>query len=239
MEEVADQVGSTLKRLDEVDKRAQKAESHAEEAARLRDAAEERAIQAQLHTNQALDEVNRARQEAGLARQEADQARQEAEAIRKEREAELDRLQTALNRIAETRRTALGLVMNLGSDSLQFDFDKATLRPENREILSRIAGILLTSQDYAIAVYGHTDDVGSAQYNQDLSERRAQTVRDYLIEAGIDPKIITTEGFGKSRPLVQSRTPQARAKNRRVEIGIVNTRVLYTEAEPRGDSRQD
>ncbi|MEE8583473.1 MAG: OmpA family protein [Acidobacteriota bacterium] len=222
MAQLGEQVDATLKRLDAVDRRAQEAEASAQQAARLRDQAEERAVQARLETNQAQDEASQARREAGLARQDADQAR-------KEREAELDRLQAALNRIVETRRTALGLVMNLGSDSLQFDFDKAALRPENREILSRVAGILFTFQDYAISVYGHTDDVGNARYNQQLSERRAETVRDYLVQAGIDSSIITAKGFGKSRPLVESRTPQARAENRRVEIGIVNTRVLYTE----------
>ena len=230
MAQVGEQVDETLKRLDEVDQRARKAEASAQQSARLRDEAEESAVQARLEANQAINQASQARQEAGLARQEADQARKKAEDMRTKREAELDRLQRALNRIAETRRTALGLVMNLGSDSLQFDFDKATLRPENREILSRVAGILLTSQDYAISVYGHTDDVGNAQYNQQLSEQRAETVRDYLAQAGIDPSIITAKGFGKSRPLVKSPTPQARAKNRRVEIGLVNTRVLYTKS---------
>jgi OOP family OmpA-OmpF porin len=133
-----------------------------------------------------------------------------------------------LNQIVDTRKTALGLVMNLSDDLLKFDFDKATLRPENRELLSRIAGILLTSKNYSIDIYGHTDDVGSGEYNQGLSERRAQTVRDYMVDAGLDPNIVTTQGFGKTRPLVPGTSPPARAKNRRVEIGIVNTRIEYS-----------
>jgi outer membrane protein OmpA-like peptidoglycan-associated protein len=151
----------------------------------------------------------------------------EAERIKKEREDELNRLQEALNQIAETRRTALGLVMNLGSDHMKFDFDKSDLRPENRELLSRIVGILLTSKDYQIYVYGHTDNIGTEEYNMDLSERRAQSVRDYLAEAGINPGIISTEGFGKSQPLVPGTSDEARAKNRRVELGIVNTKIKY------------
>ena len=78
----------------------------------------------------------------------AAQAQVEADRIRKQAEAEVGRLEQALGQIAETRRTALGLVMNLGSDYLKFEFDKAELRPEDRELLSRIAGILATSQDY-------------------------------------------------------------------------------------------
>jgi outer membrane protein OmpA-like peptidoglycan-associated protein len=164
---------------------------------------------------------------AELAREEARKAREELDRLMEEREKELQRLQQALGKIADTRRTALGLVMNLGNDTVEFDFDKATLRPENRELLSRIAGILLTATGYRLQIYGHTDDVGSDEYNQNLSERRALTVRDYFVEAGIDPSIITTKGLGKSNPLVPGNSPQARAKNRRVEIGIIDTLVNY------------
>ena len=139
----------------------------------------------------------------------------------------MNRLQAALGQIAETRRTALGLVMNLGGDHLKFEFDKADLRTEDKELLSRIAGILMTSHDYTISVNGHTDDVGSAAYNQKLSERRAQAVRDYLVKAGLPPEILSVEGHGKSLPLVPGTTDAARAKNRRVELGLVNTQIRY------------
>jgi outer membrane protein OmpA-like peptidoglycan-associated protein len=162
-----------------------------------------------------------------MAREEARKAREQLNRLIEERDKEFLRLQQALGKIADTRRTALGLVMNLGSDTIKFDFDKATLRPENRELLSRIAGILMTAKGYRLQIYGHTDDIGSADYNQDLSERRAGTVRDYLVEAGIDPSIITTKGFGKTNPLVSENSTEARAKNRRVEIGIIDTMVNY------------
>jgi outer membrane protein OmpA-like peptidoglycan-associated protein len=117
--------------------------------------------------------------------------------------------------------------MNLGSDYLKFEFDKADLRPEDRELLSRVAGILLTSPDYSVSVNGHTDDIGTEEYNQKLSERRAQAVRDYLVKAGLPPAILSVTGHGKARPLVPGTSEKARAKNRRVELGIVNTRILY------------
>ncbi len=132
-----------------------------------------------------------------------------------------------MGQIAETRRTALGLVMNLGSDYLKFEFDKADLRPQDRELLSRIAGILLTAPGYTVSVSGHTDDVGTDEYNQKLSERRAQTVRDYLASAGLPPDILSVEGHGKSLPLVPGTSEEARAKNRRVELGIINTQIRY------------
>ena len=67
----------------------------------------------------------------------------------------------------------------------------------------------------------------TAEYNQSLSERRAGTVMSYLVQAGIDPSIVSTKGFGQSSPLVSGTTPEARSKNRRVEVGIIDTMVDY------------
>jgi outer membrane protein OmpA-like peptidoglycan-associated protein len=208
--------------------RATEAEENAADAARGRDRAEQ-------GREEAEGEAAVARAAADAAAEDTELARAETERIRKEREQELDRLEKALGEIVETRRTALGLVMSLGSDAIEFDFNRATLRPENRELLSRIAGILLTSSGHSMYVYGHTDDVGSEAYNQTLSEQRADSVRDYLVEAGIDPAIISTEGRGKSSPRVTGTSAEARAKNRRVEIGIVDVTIDYKgEAPPPG-----
>jgi outer membrane protein OmpA-like peptidoglycan-associated protein len=193
------------------------------------EAASARAIRAEENAAAAAEARVRAEKESDAARAEAqtsaEQARAalaEAEKIRQERETDLNRLQQALGALVETRRTALGLVMNLGSESIQFDFDRADLRPQNRELLSRIAGVLLTAKGYSIYVYGHTDDVGTDEYNRGLSERRARAVRDYLVESGLDSSIMSTRGYGKSSPRVPGTSAQARAKNRRVEIGIVD-----------------
>jgi outer membrane protein OmpA-like peptidoglycan-associated protein len=193
--------------------------------ASARAAAEGRQL-AEAQTGQAQAEADDARKQAVSALETAAGAQAEAERVRKQAEAELNRLQEALSQIAETRRTALGLVMNLGSDYLKFEFDKADLRPEDRELLSRIAGILATSPDYSVSVNGHTDDVGTDEYNIKLSERRAQAVRDYLVKAGLSPEILSVTGLGKSRPLVPGTSEQARAKNRRVELGIAHMRIL-------------
>jgi outer membrane protein OmpA-like peptidoglycan-associated protein len=200
--------------------RATAAEASAASAAQARQ-------QAEAQTTLAREEAASARVQTASALEAAAQAQVEADRIRKQAEAEVNRLEAALGQVADTRRTALGLVMNLGSDYLKFEFDKAELRPEDRELLSRIAGILATSQDYTVSVNGHTDDVGSDEYNQKLSERRAEAVRDYLVKAGLPPGILSVTGHGKSRPLVPGTTEQARAKNRRVELGIVNTRIQY------------
>jgi outer membrane protein OmpA-like peptidoglycan-associated protein len=200
--------------------RATAAETAARTAAELRQAAE-------AATARAREEADAARQEATTAKETAVSAQAEAEQIRKRAEAEVGRLEEALGQVAETRRTALGVVMNLSGDHLKFEFDKAELRSQDKELLSRIAGILLTSHDYTISVNGHTDDVGSDAYNQQLSERRAQAVRDYLAKAGLPADILSVEGHGKALPLVPGRSDTARAKNRRVELGIVNTQIRY------------
>jgi outer membrane protein OmpA-like peptidoglycan-associated protein len=199
---------------------ARSAEESAIEAARGRTVADEARAQAEVDLAEALAVAEASREEVALARQES-------ERIRSERQAELDRLQATLNTMVETRRTALGLVMDLGADAIEFDFDRADLGSSERELLSRIAGVLLTSTGYTIYIYGHTDDVGTIEYNQRLSERRAEAVRDYLVQSGIDFEIITTRGYGQTSPRLEGSSPAVRARNRRVEIGIVDVTLDY------------
>lgn len=221
--QVSRQVEDSTNRLDQVSARSEaasvratQAEENAAEAARQRDQAEASRAQSEKAATQALGQ-------AVLAQQEASQARRQTQELLRERQAALDHLQQVLSRIADTRRTAMGVVMSLGSNSVRFDFDKATLRPENRELLSRIAGVLMTLKGYQIYIYGYTDDIGTEQYNQALSERRADSVRDYLVKCGLDPGVLSTKGYGEADPLVKGNSVKARALNRRVEIGIVDS----------------
>lgn len=216
------QIASLSDQLERMTSRMELLTEVAEAASARAIRAEENAVIAAEGRARAEKDSAEARSEAQTSAEEARAALAEAEKIRVERETELNRLQQALGALVETRRTALGLVMNLGSEAIQFDFDRADLRPENRELLSRIAGVLLTAKGYSIYVYGHTDDVGTDEYNRGLSDRRARAVRDYLVEAGLDSSIITTRGYGKSSPRVPGTSLEARAKNRRVEIGIVD-----------------
>jgi outer membrane protein OmpA-like peptidoglycan-associated protein len=199
---------------------ASQAAANAQAAAQQRDEAK------QLEADSAA-QAQSALQAAATAEQQANQAEQKAEEYRKQREEELQRLQQVLGQIAETHRTTLGLVMTLGEKSIRFEFDKADIEPQYRDILNRIAGVLMTLQGYSIYVYGYTDDIGTQEYNLGLSGRRAQAVRDSLVQAGINPGLITTKGFGKSDPRVKGDSAQARAANRRVEIGIVDSRLLF------------
>jgi len=195
------------------------------------------ASQAAVSAQAAAEQRDQAKQaqaqsdaQAQAALQQASEAEQKAEEYRQQREAELARLQQVLGQIAETRRTALGLVMTLGEKSIRFDFDQSDIKPQYRDILNRIAGVLTTLQGYSIYVYGYTDEIGTRAYNLKLSEQRAQAVRDVLVQAGIKSEI-KTKGFGESDARVPADTPQARAANRRVEIGLVYT-TLGFESQP-------
>jgi outer membrane protein OmpA-like peptidoglycan-associated protein len=235
-DELAARAGAADDRAAEAAARALQAEEAAKSAARdarlaARQASEEQEARfaAEDARSAAEGDADMARMEAEFAQRAADDARADAERMRVERDSEMQRLQEALGRIADTQRTALGLVMNLGDDTINFDTDKADLKPVDRELLARIAGVLLASSGFRIQVFGHTDDVGTVEHNQGLSERRARSVRDYLVGAGLDEAIVTTKGFGKTKPLTPGTTDAARARNRRVEIGIIDTTVRYSE----------
>ena len=106
---------------------------------------------------------------------------------------------------------------------VNFDFDKDTLRPDAEAILAEAVSILQKYPQLKVEVAGHTDSVGTEQYNQGLSERRAATVYNYLTNAGIDAgRLVGPNGFGESRPLDTNDTAEGRAKNRRTELNVQN-----------------
>lgn len=227
-QESAEQARQSAEQARQAEAARKQAEARERQAAAEREAAELLAQASEAERKQAEARELAAEQERADAQQAAEAARVEVERAEAEKdqlkrrlEAERDRLQRALGRIADTRRTALGVVMTLDSSQIEFDFNKADLRPENREILSRIAGVLLTFENYGVQVFGHTDQIGSVEYNQELSEKRASKVRDYLVASGINPDVLSTMGMGKSTPLVEGTDPASRQRNRRVELAIV------------------
>ncbi len=104
---------------------------------------------------------------------------------------------------------------------VNFDFDKATIRPDGVVILEEVVVILKDEPAIDVSVDGHTDGIGSEEYNQRLSERRAQAVRDYLAHKGISPSRLRTRGFGKSEPVASNDTEEGRAQNRRTELNVI------------------
>ncbi len=186
------------------------------------------------------NEVDRLRRDndakLAAAQTEADRLRQENDAQRADAQTELDRagreknrletektelraqLLLQFNAILQTRDTARGLIVNM-SDVL-FDTAKFSLRPEAREKLAKVAGIVAGHPGLTLAVEGHTDSVGNDEYNQQLSEQRGESVRDYLISQGMGGTSVSSRGFGKTQPVATNETAAGRQQNRRVELVI-------------------
>ena len=106
-----------------------------------------------------------------------------------------------------------------------FDFDKYVLKPEGKAKLDDLVGKVKGVNLEVIIAVGHTDSIGTVEYNQKLSVRRAEAVKAYLVSKGIEKNRVYTEGKGKKQPVADNRTAEGRAKNRRVEIEVVGTRA--------------
>ena len=185
------------------------AQAAAQEAARQREAAEKAKAEAVAQQQVLSAETDKARAAAA----QSDSLRQQAEKEKQELRA---RLLQQLNSILATRDSARGLIANM-SDVL-FRSGSFELLPGARERLAKVSGIVLAYPSLHVAIEGHTDSVGGDEYNQELSEHRAQSVRDYFVQQGIPANTIEARGFGKSEPIASNDTPEGRQQNRRVEL---------------------
>jgi outer membrane protein OmpA-like peptidoglycan-associated protein len=103
---------------------------------------------------------------------------------------------------------------------VNFDFNRADIRPDSRPILDQAVDVLRENEDVHVVVEGHTDAVGTDEYNRALSVRRAEAVFRYLVNRGIPPERLRVEGFGESRPVASNDDEAGRAQNRRVELRV-------------------
>ena len=105
-------------------------------------------------------------------------------------------------------------------DDVLFDFDRSTVKPEAAQILDRLVVFMNENKDKRANLAGYTDNVGTDAYNQRLSERRVNSVREYIVGKGVDSGRVAGQGFGESKPIADNKTAEGRAKNRRVEIKV-------------------
>lgn len=194
----------------------QAAQAQAEQARLAAERAAREKAEADVARAAAQEETGRARKAA----EEAERARQQAEVEKAELRS---RLLNQLNSILQTRDTARGLIVNM-SDVL-FDTGSATLKPGAREKLAKISGIVLAYPGLNLQIEGHTDSVGGDEFNQHLSERRADSVRDFLLQQGVAPSSVMARGFGKTQPVASNDTPEGRQRNRRVEIVVTGEAI--------------
>src|SRR6185437_10368929 len=160
-----------------------------------------------------------------LADSEALKAQQaSAEAERRRLQAENDknqlrqRLLAQFNSVLPTRETPRGLVINM--QDVLFDTGKYELKTPAREALARISGIVASHPGLNLQIEGYTDSTGTAELNQKLSEERANSVRDYLMNQGLNTSNLNAVGYGMNYPVAPNNTYEGRKQNRRVELVI-------------------
>jgi outer membrane protein OmpA-like peptidoglycan-associated protein len=208
---------------------AQQAQAVAEQQAAERAKADAQRAQAEEAARRAREAQQQAELSAQQAQQNAQQASQQAEQAR-------EKLRQQLNAVLQTTETARGLIVNM-SDVL-FDFNKYSLKPEAREKLAKVSGILLGYPDLKLQVEGYTDSIGSDEYNQKLSEQRAGSVRSYLVAQSVADSNVTAAGYGKNDPVADNSTSAGRAQNRRVELVVSGAAIGIQQSAPGSASSQ-
>jgi outer membrane protein OmpA-like peptidoglycan-associated protein len=223
-----------------------KRRADAEQARLEAEQARQQAEQARAEAERMKLEAQKAAEEAAAQKAEADKARQAALEQQRAAEAQTQKaLQAAaqaeaekgqlraqlleqLNSILQTRDSARGLIVNM-SDVL-FDTGSSTLKPRAREKLAKISGILLAHKGLTLQIEGHTDSVGGDDFNEQLSERRAASVLDFLAGEGVPAEVMSARGFGKTQPVAGNDTAEGRQRNRRVELVVNGDAIGKTSA---------
>lgn len=212
--------------------RADQADADRLNAERARAQADQAAAEAQAEAQRQSDARAAAEQ---AAKDQLAQARQAAEQAEQEKAQLREQLRQQLNLILETRETARGLIVNL-SDVL-FDSGQYSLKPGAREKLAKVSGIILAHPGLNLQIEGHTDSVGSDDFNQRLSEKRADSVRTYLVGQGISGDSVSAIGLGKADPVATNTTAAGRQQNRRVELIVSGEPIGAAGPAASGNSR--
>jgi len=199
---------------------------------------------AQLQAQQSALEAERAKAaqaqaDAERARAEAAAAQAQAQAAQAQRSADSatqarERLRAQLNSVLATSETARGLIVNM-SDVL-FDTAKYTLKQDAQISLAKVAGILQAYPGLKLQVEGYTDNTGSPEFNQKLSEDRAGAVRDFLVTQGVSPDNIVATGYGMAKPVADNSTAKGRALNRRVQLVVSGEAIGVEQKGPDADA---
>jgi outer membrane protein OmpA-like peptidoglycan-associated protein len=214
----------------EAAQRAQ-AEAAAEEAKARAETAKAAREQAEAQAAQAAAQAQAAQAQAAQATQQAQTAQQQEQQMR-------ERLKQQLSQVLQTQDTARGLIVSM--PDVLFDFNKFTLKSETREKLAKVSGILLAYPDLKVQVEGYTDSIGSDEYNLKLSDQRADSVRDYLVQQSVPDANVSAQGYGKSHPVADNATSSGRAQNRRVQLVVSGQSIGVQESNPgqTGDASQ-
>ena len=206
-------------------------------------------LQAEMQQNQEKFQAEAAAQQAALkaaGKREADLQKQQAD-LQKQLEAEkkalaeerakaearqaeaMNKLNELQSKLIQVTKDARGIILSM-SDIL-FDVNKASLKADLKTSLAKVAGILSVYQQFNVSIEGNTDNTGSAEHNMKLSQQRADNVKSFLVEQGIDADRLTAKGLGMTMPIADNKTKEGRQKNRRVDL-VIQDKVLQESAEP-------
>ena len=212
---------------DEARQRAE-AERDRRAAERAKREAEQARQQAEAARADALAQQQAAQSQALQAQQTAQQAEQARQQTEQQAQETRERLLQQLNQVLQTRESARGLIVDM--PDVLFDTGQHTLKVGARERLAKVAGILLAYPDLHVNVEGHTDNVGGLEFNQRLSEERANAVRAFLVEQGVRLENIESHGVGMSEPVASNSTREGRQMNRRVDLVVSGQSIGTTGA---------
>ncbi len=215
-EEAAARQAAAQQQAEQEAQRAQQAQEQARQEAEQRAAAEKAKAQADAARQQSAAEAEKAQQAAAAAERLRQQAEQQKEQLRQQ-------LLQQFNSVLPTRESARGLVVNM--QDVLFATGKYDLTPAAQIALAKISGIVVSHPGLNLQVEGYTDSTGTEQFNQKLSEQRANTVRDFLVSQGLNPQNVTAVGYGQNYPVASNTTSAGRKMNRRVEL-VVSGEVI-------------
>jgi len=231
-------------RITTLRKQQEERERQTEEA---KQQAQQQAQQAQLQAQEAQAAADRsaaqkAEADAARARAEAEAANARAQAAEAQRQAQQsqqsaadarEKLRSQLNSVLQTTETARGLIVHMGD--VLFDTNKYTLKPNAQVSLAKVATILTLYPNLKVQVEGYTDSTGAPAYNQTLSENRADSVRNFLVQNGVPQTSVTAQGFGATDFVADNSTASGRQQNRRVNL-VVSGASIGVQTQPSGDT---
>lgn len=210
---------------DQARQEAAAAQQRAQDQERLAQQAEQQLQQQQAAAQQAQQQLQQeqaarqqAEQQAQASQQQLQQSQQQVQQAQADKEQVRQRLLGQLNQVLQTKDSARGLIVNM--PDVLFKLNSASLTPEARERLAKVAGILIAYPDINVEVDGYTDNTGSLSYNRQLSEQRAETVRTYLVQQGVPSGSVNAKGFGPNDPIASNDSSDGRRQNRRVNLVV-------------------
>ena len=210
---------------DQAQQQAAAAQQHAQDMEQQAQQSEQQLQQQQAAAQQAQQQLQQeqaaraqAEQQAQTSQQQLQQTQQQLQQAQTDKEQVRQKLLGQLNQVLQTKDSARGLIVNM--PDVLFDLNSANLKPQARERLAKVAGILIAYPDIKVEVDGYTDNTGAADYNQQLSQQRADTVRGYLVQQGVPANSVESKGFGQSDPIASNDSPEGRRQNRRVDLVV-------------------